>query len=403
MSLNRNIALKYMRSNHSFGFISFNSILSIIGLMLGIGTLIIISAFSNGFSTAFHDKLSDLYGHIRIEKLYNQTITDDDYEYILNSFSPDKQIVSVIPYNEKRVLLRKGKYSEGLILYGIPGNNIKDAFNIHNYLHSGDISNLDSTDVILGYETAKNLNLEIGDNIYFFDIDKMINEHKTIGQQFIISGIIRTGFTEYDKLLAITTIENQNRLFNTAHGYSGIMINTTDCESSISIVDRYSDKISNEFSLIPWQHYHSELYRWLSVYDIPIKLLLVFVTLIAVFNIIAILWMIVIEKTKDIGILKSIGFSSADIRTIFLIQGTIIGLIGAILGTIFGGLFILLQIKYRFISLSSSIYFLDYLPAKLTYDLLYYPLIAILLAIISSLIPSIKAQKIQPAEAVRYE
>jgi lipoprotein-releasing system permease protein len=153
-----------------------------------------------------------------------------------------------------------------------------------------------------------------------------------------------------------------------------------------------------------WKERHSGLLEWLTLYDIPIKLIMIFITAVGIFNIAASLWMIIIEKTRDFGIMKSMGLCANNIQRIIIKEGAYIGLSGAFGGIVLSVIILYLQITYQFIKLSNDIYFMDYLPVKMDpIYFIYYPLIAFFITIAFSYYPAKRASRISPAEALRYE
>ncbi|MBC8214074.1 MAG: ABC transporter permease [Candidatus Marinimicrobia bacterium] len=405
MTVYRKIAFRQLRAKHSFGFISFTSILSIIGLLLGVAFLIMISAFSNGFSSAIEDKLSSLDGHLRIQK-YNgyELVDENDLSYLDSLLHSNLEFASMTPYIEKRVMVRKGNATEGLMIYGIEQNSLQTIFGLEKFIIEGKTTFTNPNSIIIGNELAKQLEVNIDDKLVLFDIEKLISENLVIANNYIVSGIIKTGFPEYDKLLAFVSFEGIDLLFGNTKKYDGVISNFTKPEQIAKVDEVIANNLDFPFSTTTWKERHANLFEWLNIYDIPILLLMVFIIIVAVFNISATLWMIVVEKSKNIGILLTMGFNQMEIRKIFLLEGLIIGGIGSLFGLFFAILVLFFQAKYHFISLSSDIYFMDYLPVKMSLkSLIMYPVFAILLTLIASSIPSFRASKVEPAEAVRYE
>ncbi len=405
MSICKTIAFRQLRSKHSFGFISFTTILSIIGLMLGVAFLIIISAFSSGFSSSVESKLSNIDGHLRIQKYNGYELIDENelvyLDSILKTFS---DFTSMTQYVEKRAMVRKKDVTEGVIIYAVSDNSLNDIFDLERFIVKGNSTFSNPNSIIIGDELSKQLDVDVDEEIILFDIEKLISDNLIIAEKFNISGIIKTGFPEYDKLLVFISLEDTQLLFEHNNVFNGVICNFTNPEKIHKINEKVLEELDFHYSTTTWKERHAALFEWLNIYDIPIMLLMVFIVLVAVFNITATLWMIVVEKSKNIGILLTMGYDKVKIRKIFLIEGLIVGVIGSLLGLVLALTLLIIQVKYKFIALSSDIYFMDYLPVKISYlSFLIYPLSAILLTIIASSIPSIRASKVEPAEAVRYE
>jgi len=373
--------------------------------MLGVAFLIIISAFSSGFSSSVESKLSNIDGHLRIQKYNGYELIDENelvyLDSILKTFS---DFTSMTQYVEKRAMVRKKDVTEGVIIYAVSDNSLNDIFDLERFIVKGNSTFSNPNSIIIGDELSKQLDVDVDEEIILFDIEKLISDNLIIAEKFNISGIIKTGFPEYDKLLVFISLEDTQLLFEHNNVFNGVICNFTNPEKIHKINEKVLEELDFHYSTTTWKERHAALFEWLNIYDIPIMLLMVFIVLVAVFNITATLWMIVVEKSKNIGILLTMGYDKVKIRKIFLIEGLIVGVIGSLLGLVLALTLLIIQVKYKFIALSSDIYFMDYLPVKISYlSFLIYPLSAILLTIIASSIPSIRASKVEPAEAVRYE
>lgn len=404
MSLNFKIAYRQLFSKHSFGFISFTSILSIIGLAIGISSLIIISSLSDGFSNTVHKKLSSIDGHLRTSSYYGN-ITKSDYEFIVDTYSNQKSISYSAPYLENHSMIRKGTNSDGVITYGLDNVSLNKIFHLDEFTILGLSDFLDSNSIIIGNTLAENLKIEVGDDILLFNIEQIITENILNIRKMSVSGIFKTDFVEYDRLLAFIPLNTAISLYSTPNIYSGVISSVTEPENIYSISENLKPLIeSHSFYTTSWMERHQGIINWLSVYDTPIKIVMMFITLIAIFNITATLWMITIEKNSEIGALRSIGFTGTDISKIFIHYSIILSTLGIILSIFISLIFIICQDKFHFISLSSDVYFMNYLPVSFSpIHFITYPVITLLFTIVFAFIPAKRALGINPAQAVRYE
>jgi len=401
------IAYRHIRSGHRFGFISFTSILSIIGLALGVASLNIISSFSAGFSKSIESKLASLDGHIRLTKYHNgagSELTRSEIDTIRQQLEPLHELTALVPYIEKKAIIRLHGFSEGIIVYGVPEKSLVEIFNLPEMLVNGSLEDFENG-LIIGKDLATTLEADIGNSVFLFDIQRYIEEGINKGGKFKISAVYKSGFSEYDKLLVFIPLEQARSFFELPGGASGLIGMMPDPQYA-AVTDR---AIINILGFSPyvtstWIERHSTLFNWLNMYDLPIKLVIGFIMVIAVFNIAAILWMTIREKTSEIGILTAIGFSSHKIRYIFLTEGFLIGLIGSIAGLLISVVILILQMKFRFIALSSKIYFVDYLPVDWSpIHIFIFPFSAVLLSIVSAYFPARWTKNIDPVEAIRYE
>ena len=405
MRLTTRIAIRHLRSLYSFGFISFSTMLSILGLIIGIASLIIISCISRGFSDIVNLKLSGIDGHIRINSYTSDRIEMKNIAALDSSISQVlDNIKATTPYIEKHAIVRRGSLTEGIIIYGVTAGSLNDIFQLHQFA-TGPIHFHHDESIVIGSKLAKSLNVEVGDKIMIMDIQKMSENQLLQAKYFTIMSIFQTDFPEYDRLLAFIPIKTADIFFEMRNTVSGLIINV-DRPKNVEV----KGLILNEgkrlfpYMITTWKERHSGLLEWLTLYDIPIKLIMLFITAIGIFNIVASLWMIIIEKTREYGILKSMGLSDDNIQKIIIKEGAFIGLAGVLGGIIISIFILYLQKTFRFIQLSNDIYFMDYLPVKMDpIYFIYYPLAAFFLTIAFSYYPAKLASRISPAKALRYE
>ena len=405
MNLTSHIALRQLWSRHNYGFISFSTILSISGLVIGVSSLIIISCLSDGFSNVVNSKLSQIDGHIRILTYTSENIPIGEAA-ILDSNISEKidNIASSAPYLEKHAILKNNIFTEGVIVYGIEENSLRTIFHLDHFVLNDSLF-IDESSIILGEGLAKKLNVNISDSIIVFDIEGMSKNNVIKAKKLSIVNIFKTSFPEYDRLLAFIPIKTAQVFFNMKNSVSGLVANIHDPMNA----DIVENMISNTMLTYPyisynWKDRHEGLLKWLTIYDIPIKIIMLFITAIGLFNIGASLWMIVIEKTKDFAIMRSMGLRINDIKKIVIKEGLIISFIGSAGGSLLSVLLLLLQKNFHFITLPDDIYFMDYLPVEINIIyFIFYPLFIIFITIIFSYLPARRSIKIPIIEALHYE
>ena len=404
MKLTSRIARRHLSSRHRFSFISFSTILSIIGLAIGIASLIIIASITNGFNIEVNTKLSSIDGHLRIENYIDDKISIKDTSVILSSLRHINEITSISPFIEKHVIARKGNISEGLLVYGIPEYSLESIFNIKQFTHSVSSFPYDNS-IIIGRKLADMFGIGIGDELILFNVNSSNDKNILKAKKFIISNVFKTDFPEYDRMLVFINFNIAQKYFQMNDFFSGLIINVQNPEDIYLSASSISEKIGHyPYMTISWQDRHESLLEWLKIYDIPIKMIIIFIILIGVFNIAASLWMIVIEKNKDYAILKTLGLSNKQIQIIIIKEGLIIGLLGGLLGIIISVTLLFMQIKFNLISLPNDIYFMEHLPvnANISYFIIY-PLLSIIITLFCSYAPSIMAMRISPSEVLKYE
>ena len=399
------IAYRQLFSKHSFGFVYFTSILGILGLSIGIGSLIIISCVSDGFSNLINSKLSSIDGHIRFTSYYNDNMNLNEAGKILNLLNSNTKIQFSELYTENHAMIKNKGASEGVIVYGCSDSALKNIFNLDKFITSGSISDLDSSSAVLGSSLANILNLEVGDYFYLFNLDDIIRKNKINALHLKLNAIIDTDFSEYDKLLLFIPLLTSQELFLDKRKVTGIISSTYSPMENDELEIRLFDELSGyPVYITTWIDRHRSIISWLHIYDIPIKLIMVFIVLISIFNLTVTIWMISFERKGEFGILKTMGFTRSQIRTIILLQSFILTILGCISGTLIGFLLLLGQHKYHWISLSSDIYFMNYLPVHFDkFYFLFYPSVCLVFSILVTLIPATKISNYSPASVLMYE
>lgn len=399
------IAYRQLFSKHSFGFVYVTSILGVLGLSIGIASLIIISCLSDGFSNMVNSKLSSIDGHIRFTSYYSDNMNLTEAEKILNILNANSEISANQLYTENHAMIKNGGDSEGAIVYGCSSYALKNIFNLDDFIISGSIKDFNTNSAVLGSSLAKSLDLEVGDYFYLFNIDDIIKQNKINALQIKLNAIIDTDFSEYDKLLAFIPLLTSQEFFLDKETITGI-ISATDTPMGI---DELEVQLFDELAGYPvyittWKDRHRSIISWLNIYDIPIKLIMLFIVLISIFNLTATIWMVSFERKSEFGILKAIGFRRNQIRHIILLQSFILTTLGCLIGVIIGFLLLLGQHEYHWISLSSDIYFMNYLPVYFNeFYFIFYPSVGLLFSFLVTFIPASKISKYSPASVLMYE
>ena len=376
--------------------------LGIIGISIGIASLIIISCLSDGFSNLVNSKLASIDGHVRITSYYNANMNLADAGIILKILNANDQISSNQLYTENHAMIKNKGNSEGVIVYGCSDSALIDIFNLDDFIISGSIDNFDSRSSILGSALANNLNLQVGDEFYLFNVDDIVKQNKINALQLNLNAIIDTDFSEYDRLLTFIPLAASQEFFLDKETITGI-ISTTYLpmkidELQLGALDDFPVYIST------WKDRHHTIISWLNIYDIPIKLVMMFIVLVSIFNITATIWMVSFERKSEFGILKAMGFKRNEIRNIILSQSLILTTLGCVVGTIIAFFLLLGQHNYHWIALSSDIYFMNYLPVSFNkFSYFFYPSVGILFSLLIAFIPASKISNYSPASVLMYE
>ena len=374
--------------------------------MLGISSLIIISCISDGFNDVINNKLSGIDGHIRILSYLSDEIKDEKIHeldsIIIQKVHP--QLKNTAPYIEKHAIIRKGSHSEGVILYGVPEKALNSIFHLNEFTKTESIFDKNNS-IIVGNKLAELMEISKEDNIIILNPEEIVLKQLFNAEILNVANTFQTDFPEYDKLLAFVPLEKAKSIFEMETQMTGLILNVNNPDE----VENADILIAEALGTMPymittWKERHSSLLDWLSVYDIPIKLIMFFITAVGIFNIGASLWMIIIEKTREFGILQSMGLTISQVKQIIIKEGAIIGLSGSLLGVTVSLCVLYFESVYHIIKLPNDVYFMEYLPVKISsVYFLFYPIITLLITIVFSYIPAKYSSTISPSEALRYE
>ena len=402
MKLSLHLALRHLNSSVKSNFSSFAGKLSIIGLSFGIASLILTISVYQGFENTISDKIASFDGHYRFQDILGRSTDENsDLNAVLEDILKEKNNSIIRSFVQGPVLIRKGINAEGVIIEGFNGNKLVKPLNNLIISGTGDLS--DNT-IIIGKSLADKYGLIIGDPLVVFDLTSIsdISGIKRL-KQFTIGGIFHSGLSEYDNNMVYTSIFSAQYLLGMESNISGkvVYLSQNDISSFPLLIN---EKLRYPYYATSWKEKHHTLFKWLEVQKLPIIIIFGMISLVAVVNIISALTMIVLDKTKAIGILQAIGFRKKQINLIFLTKGIIIGIIGSMTGLSIALILGYIQMKYHILSISEDIYFMDYLPLAFNVKNTIFIVVAgIISSIIASYWPAKIAANIKPANAVRYE
>jgi lipoprotein-releasing system permease protein len=406
------IASRYLKSKRKESFISFISWFALIGIALGVAVLIIVMSVMNGFRKEIISSINNNNGHIFI--FDNKPIVN--YEPIIANLEKINDVYSVTPIIQEQVLIAFKKNNVGAITTGIAYKNLIQRKNIINNISKEALTDFKNNQsvILLGRVIARNLGVNIGDNITLISP----NGYSTVmGQMprfsaFKVVGIINSGMYQYDSSTIMIPLIKAQEFFLYGESIQKIEIFLNDPTLANKIASNIFQQLHQQFNIETWEDTNRYLMNALEVERNVMFLILLLVIIIATFNIVSGLIMLVRSKTKEIAILRTIGFSQTDVIHIFVLIGLRIGVIGTFMGAILGTLFSyniesirkLLE-KITGTSLfAEEIYFLSKLPADVkSYQVILVIVIAIVCAFFASIYPAIKASKINPVDGIKYD
>ena len=387
------VSFRYLVSKHREGFISMVSFISIMGVAVGVTALIVVLAVMNGFDNDLREKIVGTNSHIVIEKEGGI----EDYDSLVNRVNGLPHVISSAPFVNGQALIRHKDQVIGVIFRGIDPEREKKVTNIEKYLQEGAFS-LERDTVLIGKELAWRLSLKPGDTI------SLISAATTIPKFFRVAGVFNSGMFDYDMNLVFTNMEGAQDFYGIDNLAGGIGVKIDNVYRADSVKNEIQEEIGFDYWVRSWTDLNKNLFSALKLEKVTMFVILALIVVVACFNIAGTLIMVVMEKTKDIGILKSIGAANSGIRNIFMLNGFLVGVLGTVLGAA-GGFFLCHLLKtYQFIKLPRDIYYIDRLPVNLRIvDSLAVVIVAITISLVSTLYPAWKAARMEPVDALRYE
>ena len=408
MSFELFVALRYLFSRRKQTFIYIISIMSILGVAIGVGALVVVLGVYNGLTTDMRDKILGANAHAIVMSYIPSAF--ENRSDLLDRVRSVKGVTGATPFIYTEVMLSAGGGVKGVVLRGIDPQSAPSVLSMLRQMRSGSAADLEregTPGLIIGEELAKRLGLGMGSRVNLLSPSgqKTTSGYAPRVRPFEVVGIFKTGMFEYDSSLGFVTLGASRDVLGLPENYlSGVELTVDDVYKADKISTLVSTELGSPFYVRSGMEMNANLFAALKLEKIGMFILLAMVVLIGSFSIVTTLVMLVMEKTRDIAIIMSMGATSGMIRRIFMFQGTIIGVIGTLLGYALGLSLGWLLKRYQFIKLPENVYTLDHLPIIISLsDVLIIGASAMLLCFLATLYPARQASRLQPAEALRYE
>jgi lipoprotein-releasing system permease protein len=405
------VCLRYLKAKRKHGFISLISLISIAGVMVGVMALIVVLAVMTGFTSEFRDKILGINSHVVVQD-YTGNISD--YEQVAAKVRAVEGVSGVTPYLYSQAMITSGEGGTGAVLRGLDPATAQGVLNLEKNLRSGSLADLSPgpddgarrlPGIILGKELAAQLHVSAHDRVRLISASGPLTPMGVMPKVSTcqVVGIFETGMYEYDSALAYVSLETAQRFFDLPGAVHGLEVKTTDLNQADQVAKRIEQALGPNYFAKDWMRMNRNIFSALALEKTALSVIMALVVMVAAFNIVSTLIMVVMEKNKDIAILKSMGATSASIMRIFIYEGLIIGLVGTFLGVLGGlGLCAILS-RYQFIKLP-DVYPISTLPVLvLPSDVILIALSATVITLVATLYPSWQAAKVDPAVALRYE
>jgi lipoprotein-releasing system permease protein len=410
------IGLRYLKAKRKQTFISIITIISIVGVAVGVLTLIVVLAVMSGFEKTIKEKILGTQAHLVVLKASQQGM--DHYGELIKEVEQVKGVVSATPFIYTEVMLSSESNVTGGVIKGIDPDRVGKVTELAHNMKAGRLQDLKeesgSPGIILGVELAKQLGVSLKDPIQVISPLGTMTPSGMMPKmkRFRVVGIFHSGMYDFDSKFAYISIDSAQKFLNMDSRVTGIEVKSNNIYQVKEIGKEIRQKLGFPFWTKDWIEMNRNLFSALKLEKIAMFILLVLIVLVAAFNIISTLIMVVMEKHKDIAVLKSMGASSMGILKIFIIEGGVIGVVGTALGTIVGlgmalnldKIVAFLENLFGFRILSPDVYYIEKFPSQVNpLDIVLIVMTAILISLLATLYPSWRASKLDPAEALRYE
>jgi lipoprotein-releasing system permease protein len=405
------IAWRYLRSRRGSKLLSLISVIAIGGVVIGVSALIVIMGVMTGLQNDLRDKILIGSPHVRVLN-FGSDLVLKDWRPLLVKATATPGVVAGAPFAMVKALVGAGhKYSEGAYVMGIvPEGMGPPVTDIRAYVTAGDFT-FHTTDgrrgAVLGSRLANKLGVYPGtDSITLTTVSTEVNAVTGTPVprevRLEVTGVFDTGMYEYDNGFIYVALPVAQQLGGLGDGVTGLELKTKDLWEAPAIGERLAKELGYPYRTDDWQAQNSSLFRALKLEKLGMTFILLLIILVAAFNIVGTLTMVVADKTREIGILRAMGMPAASIRRIFLFQGTLIGVVGTGLGLALGLITAIALDKYRLIKLDPQVYFINHLPvARTPLDIGVTVIASLLIAAVATVYPAIQASRLYPVEAMR--
>ena len=407
------IGLRHLWAKRRVRFISFISLISVLGIALGVAALITVLSVMNGFERELRGRILGMASHATIARLKGPI---PDWKETANRALIHSSVLAAAPYVEGQAMLTAGGAVRGVLVRGVVPDEERRVSEISNYMISGELDELEAGAfrIVVGSTLATRLRLDLGSRVTAIAPEANASPAGVVPRhrRFVVAGIFEAGHGQYDSSFALMNIEDAGKLFQVRDGVSGLRLRLADVFAAPRLAQEIAAGLGGQYWVTDWTRYHAQFFRALRIEKTAMFIILTLIVAVAAFNLVSTLVMVVNEKRAEIAILRTLGLTPTSVLMIFLVQGTLIGLVGTGVGAAAGvALAANLETVVPFIEqligqkfLSPEIYYLSDVPADIRRnDVLVIVIVAFVMSVIATLYPAWRGANTQPAEALRHE
>lgn len=407
------IGLRYTRAKRRNHFISFITLISMLGIAVGVTALITVISVMNGFEKELRERILGMTAHATIQGRGGGL---REWEAVAKSAAEHEKVTGYAPYIKAEGMLSFGQQVNGTLIRGIDPSQEPAVSEVGEKMLFGDLEYLQPGEfgIVLGKDLARNLGVFEGDKVTLIIPQANVTPAGILPRlrRFTVVGVFEVGMYEYDSALALVHINDAGKLFRMNDNISGVRLKLDNMFESQEVMRDLIADIPGEYYISDWTSQHANFFRAVKIEKVTMFVILSLIIGVAAFNLVSTLVMAVVDKEADIAILRTLGATPSTILGIFIVQGAVIGVIGTLLGTA-GGVSLALNIEniipaleqiLGFKFLSAEVYYISDLPSDLHWDqVVTISTLALLLSLLATLYPAWRGSRIQPAEALRYE
>ncbi len=406
------VGLRYLKAKRQQTFISIITFISILGVAVGVMALIVVISVMSGFQRELRDRILGTNSHLVVMRMGSPMW---DYDRVMGRVRELPDVAGTSPFVTGQAMLVGSARSRGVVVRGIDPGTVGRVTNLEEKVVEGSIAALaaDGPGIVVGKELAANLGVFLGDTVRVLSPGGHITPLGVVPRSrlFNVVGIFHSGLYEYDASLAYISMKDAQNFFDMEGAVSGVEVRVDDIFDAGGVARRLQGMLGFTYIVRDWMQMNRNLFSALRLEKITMFIILVLIVLVAAFNIVSTLIMMVMDKNRDIAVMKSMGAQNRSTMRIFVLEGLIIGLIGTILGSL-AGLLLSFSLErvvaffenlFNFTLISPSVYYIDKLPVQVNYaDVALIAASAVILSFAATLYPSLKAARLVPAEALRY-